>query len=60
MKIKITAARTFAGKQFENFRPEITLILDEEDSADIDGHMQILEQHLDKAEARWRLKMEEA
>ena len=28
MKLKITSAMTFAGKQFENYRPEITVELD--------------------------------
>jgi hypothetical protein len=61
MKVKVTVGRTFAGKQFENYRPEFTLEQEVPESADakhvcnlMDEWRGMLDSRLEKAEAYWR------
>jgi len=58
MKLKITSAMTFAGKQFENFRPEITIEGDEAKTPEeIKGELIKMNAVLEEVGAEWKARV---
>jgi hypothetical protein len=58
MKLKITSAMTFAGKQYENYRPEITVELEDGATpAEIEDELAKMNAVLEQSGAVWKTRV---